>query len=81
MASAYPNPLKEILHLIPYTETVLDEDIFDKIRIVLIKHDKANVLDNYISLLLAFLAEHDLLKMTIITPVSVIGKITLIKKI
>ena len=79
---AYPgNPLGYILDHIPYTETALGPEIFDKVReSIAATTDVGLVTDSYIVLLLSYLTDAGLVSLTSINPVSSTGKIYFIKR-
>lgn len=75
------NPLGYILDHIPYTETVLGPDLYDKIReSIAATTDVGLVTDSYIVLLLSYLTDAGLVSLTTVNPVSSTGKIYFIKK-
>ena len=76
------NPLAEILELLPFTERVMEPDLYDSIRNAIAK-DNNNLLvtDTYIILLLSYLTDANIVSLTSISPVSATGKIYFIRKI
>lgn len=75
------NPLGYILDHIPYTETVLGPDLYDKIReSIAATTDVGLVTDSYIVLLLSYLTDAGLVSLTTVNPVSSTGKIYFIQK-
>lgn len=75
------NPLGYILDHIPYTETVLGPDLYDKIRESIADiTDVGLVTDSYIVLLLSYLTDAGLVSLTTVNPVSSTGKIYFIQK-
>lgn len=81
------NPLKAIIELIPYTESVLDVLLLDSIRMELYKVLKTPLIhnsyisDSYILFLLAYLSDEGILELTKINPVSSLGTIHFIKRL
>ena len=81
MGLAMSNPLGYILDHIPYTETVLGPDLYDKIReSIAATTDVGLVTDSYIVLLLSYLTDAGLVSLTTVNPVSSTGKIYFIQK-
>ena len=76
------NPLEEILELLPFTERVVEPDLYDSIRNVIAKtNNNLLVPDTYIILLLSYLTDANIVSLTSISPVSATGKIYFIRKI
>ena len=80
-ARAKANPLAEILGLLPYTESVVEPELYDKIRAVIYTATNLRVTDSYIILLLSYLTDSNVVSLTSISPVSATGKIYFIRKI
>ena len=81
MVQAY-NPVKDILELIPYTESVLDIALLDSIKITLSKALKTHLITNsYTLILLSYLSDEGLVELTKINPVSSLGTIHFIKRL
>lgn len=82
MATPYPsNPLKEILDLIPYGDTVLDLELCDKIR-VLMSRGRAPlvVTDASVLALMLHLRDAGLIDTAELTFPSAYGKVRFIKR-
>lgn len=76
------NPLKDIIELVPYTESVLDVSLLDSIKITLSKSLNTHLITNsYILLLLSYLSDEGLVSLTKINPVSSLGTIYFIKRL
>ena len=76
------NPLAEILELLPFTERVVEPDLYDSIRNAIAKtNNNLLVPDTYIILLLSYLTDANIVSLTSISPVSATGKIYFIRKI
>lgn len=81
MVLAVANPLAEILETLPYTERVVEPELYDKIRAIVFKTINIQVTDSYIILLLSYLTDSGVVSLTSITPVTATGKIYFIRKI
>lgn len=75
------NPIKEILLILPYADTVLDAELYDTLREILLPKLKYASSDRFILSFLEYLSENNVIKLTSIRPVSATGKIYLIKRL
>lgn len=75
------NPIREILLILPYTDTVLDAELYDKLRIILLSKLRQASSDKFILDFLHYLDENSVIKLTSINPVSATGTIHFIKRL
>lgn len=76
------NPVKDILEIIPYTESVLDVALLDSIKITLSKALKTHLITNsYTLILLSYLSDEGLVELSKVNPVSSLGTIHFIKRL
>lgn len=75
------NPLHDILDKLPYTNCVLDSQLYDELRDILIKATNNEVSDSYIMLVLLELHKAGLVELSYIDPIDTIGRINFIKKV
>ncbi len=77
-----PNPIPSTLHVLPYMESVLDAELYDKLRYSILDVTKyAYISDGYILDLLQYLSDSNLVELTSITPVSATGTVYFIKRL
>lgn len=74
------NPLPEVLELIPYTDTVLDPSLIDKIGIVMLKCGYNTITSNLVLLLLSHLALSHVIQMKVLKLPSVLGDLIIISR-